>query len=63
MRHDCKGRSRGQRHSGTEHSRRPLHVGGHSNAGWREVYREQDVPNRRHGFGSRSGFNKMIGLL
>src|SRR5712664_2187852 len=50
-----------QCHFGAERGRRPLHVGGHSNAGRREVYREQNVLDRRHGFGSRSGFNNMIG--
>src|SRR5882762_927966 len=50
-----------QCHFGAENSRRPLHVGGHSNAGRREVYREQNVLDRLHGYGSHSGFNNMIG--
>src|SRR5260370_36843091 len=50
-----------QCHFGAEHSRRPLHVGDHSNAGRRVVYREQDVLDRRHGFGPHIGFNNMMG--
>src|SRR6266852_2081082 len=50
-------------HFGAEYGRGPLHVGGHSNAGRREVYREQNVPDRRHGFRSHSGFHNMIGAV
>jgi len=50
-----------QCHFGAEYGRGPFHIGGHGNAGWREVYREQNVLDRGHGFGSHSGFNNMIG--
>jgi hypothetical protein len=52
-----------QCHFGAEYNPRSLHVGGHSNAGWREVYREQNVLYRRHEFGSHSGLTNMIGPL
>src|ERR1700687_312992 len=50
-----------QGHFGAEQSRRRLHIGGHSDARGGEVYREQNVLDRRHGFYSHSGLNNMIG--
>jgi hypothetical protein len=46
-----------QCYPGPENSRRPLHVSGHGHAGRREVDREQNVLERRPGFGSHSGFS------
>src|SRR6266478_4590067 len=50
-----------QCHFGAEHSRGPLHVSCHTNAGRREVHREQNVLDHRHGFDSHSGFNNTTG--
>src|SRR5260370_25757543 len=49
--------------SGSENNRRSLYVGGHSNAGRREVHGKQNVVDCVHGFGSHSRFKKRLSWI